>query len=654
LIDDDETYEPVSENNDDYDDDINFEENSNSSCDEKEDISKVLKANQKYFQNGLKMNFKEKEFEDAFEDIPDSYFKKNIMDLSTEVSIDFDSIEIFCKNPKYININKGIVDLGLYCTDLKKKGIIYLGTLNGIAIILKFPTSYDTFLVFNDYLESIFELNNISLPRSQDDINFNYKIKRIRINNEIFNDIISRFFKKLKNENHYEKKGNIERIHFIDEEKKGNIKIIFESNGLKGNLDTVRNLLEGFQSKIFFFYIDICISFKNKCINTSIDEFKKYEYQILENIQNYHSTKFYKDWGDEEDFKVLKINIYNNIKGIYLGNNKKNTVFKNNEMNLIHSKITRANKFDLVRSEVINIKKELIKNITNSSLRLEFKIVLENYNEIGFHLDMILRIKRIFDEIIPMVVPKITNLEEINFEKFDNILEEFEKEIKVERLFDLNDQLITFLTGRVNRHFKNYDSFKKFYQKEILEYEIKNCPNIGLFEFNENYLEKSEKPSKTKKTWKEYFEIILKVEKKDFRNIDLSKINYTSGEKISYKKYVFEIKELDLSIKELNQEEINNLENLIFEKMESSNWNKLVELNKNKKEVKEKKFKDWIEPIKTAFKEDIPMEIYYKYFKKFNLQVVPSLREMKEDGTLLFRNDRSFILKFPEEKKNYF
>jgi hypothetical protein len=40
--------------------------------------------------------------------------------------------------------------------------------------------------------------------------------------------------------------------------------------------------------------------------------------------------------------------------------------------------------------------------------------------------------------------------------------------------------------------------------------------------------------------------------------------------------------------------------------------------------------------------------------KKFNLQVVPSLREMKEDGTLLFRNDRSFILKFPEEKKNYF
>jgi hypothetical protein len=225
LIDDDETYEPVSENNDDYDDDINFEENSNSSCDEKEDISKVLKANQKYFQNGLKMNFKEKEFEDAFEDIPDSYFKKNIMDLSTEVSIDFDSIEIFCKNPKYININKGIVDLGLYCTDLKKKGIIYLGTLNGIAIILKFPTSYDTFLVFNDYLESIFELNNISLPRSQDDINFNYKIKRIRINNEIFNDIISRFFKKLKNENHYEKKGNIERIHFIDEEKKGNIKI---------------------------------------------------------------------------------------------------------------------------------------------------------------------------------------------------------------------------------------------------------------------------------------------------------------------------------------------------------------------------------------------------------------------------------------------
>jgi hypothetical protein len=40
--------------------------------------------------------------------------------------------------------------------------------------------------------------------------------------------------------------------------------------------------------------------------------------------------------------------------------------------------------------------------------------------------------------------------------------------------------------------------------------------------------------------------------------------------------------------------------------------------------------------------------------KKFNLQVVPSLREMKEDGTLLFRNDRYFILKFPEEKKNYF
>jgi DNA-binding cell septation regulator SpoVG len=145
------------------------------------------------------------------------------------------------------------------------------------------------------------------------------------------------------------------------------------------------------------------------------------------------------------------------------------------------------------------------------------------------------------------------------------------------------------------------------------------------------------------------------VEKRDFSNIDLSKIKYKIGEKISYKKYFFEIKE-DFSIKELmNQEEINDLENLIIEKMESSNWNKLVELNKNKKEVKEKKFKDWIEPIKTAFKEDIPTEIYYKYFKKFNLQVVPSLRETKDDGTLLFRNDRSFILKFSEEeKKNYF
>jgi DNA-binding cell septation regulator SpoVG len=145
------------------------------------------------------------------------------------------------------------------------------------------------------------------------------------------------------------------------------------------------------------------------------------------------------------------------------------------------------------------------------------------------------------------------------------------------------------------------------------------------------------------------------VEKRDFSNIDLSKIKYKIGEKISYKKYFFEIKE-DFSIKELmNQEEINDLENLIIEKMESSNWNKLVELNKNKKEVKEKKFKDWIEPIKTAFKEDIPTEIYYKYFKKFNLQVVPSLRETKDDGTLLFRNDRSFILKFSEEeKKNFF
>jgi DNA-binding cell septation regulator SpoVG len=145
------------------------------------------------------------------------------------------------------------------------------------------------------------------------------------------------------------------------------------------------------------------------------------------------------------------------------------------------------------------------------------------------------------------------------------------------------------------------------------------------------------------------------VEKRDFSNIDLSKIKYKIGEKISYKKYFFEIKE-DFSIKELmNQEEINDLENLIIEKMESSNWNKLVELNKNKKEVKEKKFKDWIEPIKTAFKEDILTEIYYKYFKKFNLQVVPSLRETKDDGTLLFRNDRSFILKFSEEeKKNYF
>jgi hypothetical protein len=598
--------------------------------------------------------FVDKNYEDIFIKNPES-LEKTLQTLNTKISIDVDALKVESKSKKKLKLSCGVVDLDLSKQILKEKyGNVYgilLGTIGGINICLEFPQSYNPDHVWEEYLDCIFDIKKMDLPTSLSDLKLNYPkyLKKCRISGEVFNEVMNLFFETEKEENDF-----LKFPGFIDEGIDPKIVLRFVIYGMKGTVKTLENLLMPFDNHKFSVSIDLSINLHKKCFFLQVPDFEEFEYQVFDKIYNYHSNDFSWDFGGEQDYIIEKINFYNNIKGLYLGNNKEHILIKTKGVYPLISIIQNSTQsFEKIKKETKSLIKLINQEIDHSKLRLEFTLFFKEGIFFKDEESIFEIVKNLFWDVIDDIIPFIGTVEEIDLSKLEKYIEEMETEKDFDKLYDLTTKINIFLSGR--EPFWKKKDFEIFFQKEIQRFKINFNSDFAIMEFNSKFLKITSEKAKKNITFQEYFQEILKKEKLDFRDIDCSQILHKENQNYKYNGKVFSIKIPKKQKKEnkliLDHENFKLLE----EKLLKSNFEKTIKkLNSlGKEEIskhKKKNFREWLKPIEESVHFiDIHYVTFFSFFRKFEDCLVPSFRH--DVTQIKFRPEinRSYRLSFKDE-----
>jgi hypothetical protein len=568
--------------------------------------------------------------------------------------VDFDSFTIKLKDFKKFELRSGTADINLYkiFQSYKHHSQILLGSLDSINISLVFK-EYSPRKIFKVFLESIFGQSRVDLPRSMDDINKNYPPpQRIRINSDTLIKILQDMFamleqkdkKDLINEEDGKKEFQDDFEEIIFGETK-DFELVFSMNGLKGDVENLVNKLNPFTVGLFTFEIDMCLCIEQKIISKEIEQLKKYEYLVMGNIRNYHARKIYHK---ESNYYISKINFYNNIKSLWLGNNKVHSMFKNNGVFLTLCKIwEKKNKLKDELESIQKLMEWIIIHFKRSSLRLEFTIDLEeiDYNLLLDRGFLMIIIKNLF-EWIPNLSSSIGTFESPNLEPLQNLIIEFQKMEEVEKFFDINNKIISFFNGRGFSGW-TFLSFEKYYQKQIYSYMMNHNMEFAMELFHNKYLVITNRKSSKTISWIEYFRLIKQNDKIDFSKIDPSNIK-NNGENFVYMNTVYTPS--GYSSTKFKFEE--DFDPIVQEALDKSNFQKVLDRfnESGKKCDKSKKFDEWVKNLRGHLNISVPFIVYAQFFKKKKYSLVPAFKGISKNGNLKFRAelDRVAELDFSE------
>jgi hypothetical protein len=625
-----------------------------------QDVEKMsMRSHRHFLEKNEKMDtpiyFVDKKYQDIFIKNPTS-LEKSLQKINTKISIDIDSLKIQSKKNKKLQLACGVIDLELTMKVLKEKyGNVYgilLGTIGGMNICLKFPHSYNADHVWEEYLNCIFGIKKMDLPTSFSDLKHNYPkySKRSRISAEVFNEVIDFFFETEKEENDFLKSPG-----FIDEGTDPKIALRFVINGMKGSVQTLENLLMPFDNNKFSISMDLSINLHKKCFCLQVPGFEDFEYQVFDKIYNYHSNNFRWDFNGEQDYVIEKINFYNNIKGLYLGNSKEHLLIKTKGVYPLISIIQNsAQYFEKIKKETQLLIKMINQEIDHSKLRLEFTLFFKDGISFKDEESIFEIVNNLFWEVIDDIIPCVGTVEEIDLSPLEKYIEEMEKEKDFDKLYDLTTKINLFLSG-TEPLWKKKD-FEGFFEKELQRFKISNNSEYAIVEFNSKYLKiTSEKPKKSI-TFQEYFQEIWKKEKLDFRNIDCSQILHKEDQNYKYNGKVFSIKILK---KQKIQKSILDDKNfkLLKEILGKSNFENTIKKLKSlgKEEIskhKKKNFQEWLKPIEESvhFRE-IQYFTFFSFFRQFEDCLVPSFRHNEKQIKFRPEKDRAYLLSFKDEDK---
>lgn len=309
----------------------------------------------------------------------------------------------------------------------------------------------------------------MDLPTSLSDLKLNYPkyLKKCRISGEVFNEVMNLFFETEKEENDF-----LKFPGFIDEGIDPKIVLRFVIYGMKGTVKTLENLVMPFDNHKFSVSIDLSINLHKKCFFLQVPDFEEFEYQVFDKIYNYHSNDFSWDFGGEQDYIIEKINFYNNIKGLYLGNNKEHILIKTKGVYPIISIIQNSTQsFEKIKKETKSLIKLINQEIDHSKLRLEFTLFFKEGIFFKDEESIFEIVKNLFWDVIDDIIPFIGTVEEIDLSKLEKYIEEMETEKDFDKLYDLTTKINIFyleesLFGR--KKISKYFFKKKFKDSKLI------------------------------------------------------------------------------------------------------------------------------------------------------------------------------------------